>query len=436
MRQCGVAAVTTIVCSIVATSMAEAPPVQMDCPVCAGTSIQREYRDLMSTQEAPGDWACLDAEHGSTLVKWLYKRDTADTMKFAPFDDRLNVTVDIDIMSLWAIDQKSQEYKLRFQTSMSWKSCPMVFHGESATKGTGVLVLSGDQSFWKPVFDFDSLHSEEKDAAGDQSFWILHSDGTVMFSQVKICTFHCHFDFTDLPNDVQTCALKMTPLRESSDYLNVQAGDLSLPEGGVHSEEWQISNFDLTRHDVRKVTRGGIDRTFSQLTMQFKLTRDPQFYMISVVCPTVVVWGISYAGMFIPMAALPARAALAAIPVLIGINTQTRVLSGLPPISYFTWLDRFLMCVQIMLLAHMMEYALVAYCIATVARIEKKMAAAKKSDEVLPSAAGREEVDKAERPPRKYLIAKWIAEHFEGYFRVVALVAFLITLTVHTSATS
>eukprot|EP00929_Paragymnodinium_shiwhaense_P113294 TRINITY_DN81564_c0_g1_i1.p1 TRINITY_DN81564_c0_g1~~TRINITY_DN81564_c0_g1_i1.p1 ORF type:complete len:437 (-),score=76.52 TRINITY_DN81564_c0_g1_i1:218-1528(-) len=417
-----------------APARAEEKPVQMDCSVCSGASILRRPEDLMATHETPEEWACLDSGLASTLVNWINKRDTSESMKFAPFSHRMNVTVDIDIRSMWEINQKAQEYKLKFQISMTWKSCPMVFNGDYATKGKGVLLLAGEQDFWNPVLDYSSIHKEEKHATDDQSYWVIKSDGTVTFSQVKIGTYACSFDFTDLPNDVQTCTLKMTPLKEPSDYLRLEAGSLSLPEGGLTNAQWGISDFTFGRQDVEKVV-SGFDFTFSQLTVQFKLTRNPAFYSISVVAPTVVIWGLSYAGLFIPMTALPARAALAAIPVLIVINTQTRVLSGLPPISYFTWLDRFLMVVQILLLAHMTEYALVAYCIAAAAKMEKQKAGTKKTDAVVP-AAFAEDADKAEAEPPswRYVITKWIAENFESYFRIVALLVFLITLTVHSFA--
>eukprot|EP00928_Gymnodinium_smaydae_P061714 TRINITY_DN4573_c0_g1_i2.p1 TRINITY_DN4573_c0_g1~~TRINITY_DN4573_c0_g1_i2.p1 ORF type:complete len:448 (+),score=58.35 TRINITY_DN4573_c0_g1_i2:62-1405(+) len=414
------------------------------CPACSNTTIATKTLGKVGKEkEKPQDFPCLDTHLPSTLVRWIKERDESENSKFAPYSQQRRVKVNIDIRSLWNINQKSQEYSLKFQIDMSWINCAMVFDGTRATNGTKVLALSGEEGFWYPLLDFNSVHSEEANAVADQSFWILHADGRVLKSMIRIGTFACSFDFTDLPRDTQTCTLKITPVSARKGQLKLDPGSLTLPEAGLTNTQWTISDWTFNHAEATQYING-MEWKFSQLQITFKLTRKPAYYMISVVYPSIIIWALSYAGLFIPIAALPARAALAAIPVLIIINTQTRVTSGLPGISYFTWLDKFLFAVNWMLLAHMAEFALVAFCVSCKARLDKALEDEKKKKDsisvedenkrkdsisVLPIGLHAES-EQGDARPKLHRVVAWIATWFESYFRVAALVAFFLNLII------
>jgi len=366
------------------------------------------------------DFPCLDAPDQSTLTNYLSKRDTSSTSKFTPSGDPpRTVTVDFDVESLWAINEKHQNFKIKFEMRMSWSDCKLSFDGTNATAGKKFFLLDdGAVPLWSPKLQF-AEYMNDIDEAKFSRFWIITYFGGVLRSSLTIAAFKCSFDFTHLPFDTQHCALTFRPVKETVDFVILERGELTLPDGGLKDSQWQISDFAFTS-SLTSETIAGMDVTFSQLSVTFTLRRNPSFYEVSIVLPTTVIWCLSYFGMFVSADAAPARAALALIPVLIVVNTQSRMYSGLPPISYLTRLDAFLMTSMLLLLLHLIEFSMLSCCRGLLAKAAKAKAAN----------AADEEAAAPQRIPVSRRVLKWVAENMEWYFRIVSALAFAINLIV------
>merc|ERR1712007_60770 len=136
------------------------------------------------------------------------------------------------------------------------------------------------------------------------------------------------------------------------------------------------------------------------------------------------------------------RATLCLIPVLIIINTQTRVLNGLPAISYMTKLNLYMTLTMVLLMINMLEFGLIAWARKHTATKDKmleeerkllqKPASAEEGAQVIGSAIESEGDEEKKMPPKPkpdnfHRCAKFFARRcVEQMYRVIALLAFIV----------
>merc|ERR1712217_184433 len=81
------------------------------------------------------------------------------------------------------------------------------------------------------------------------------------------------------------------------------------------------------------------------------------------VIPPVIFYIISWVGMWLDPGAVPERVGMAVIPVLAQGNLMSAFSASIPPISYATRLDSFLILTLIMVAVHTAEFGVVDFSI-------------------------------------------------------------------------
>merc|ERR1712039_803325 len=139
------------------------------------------------------------------------------------------------------------------------------------------------------------------------------------------------------------------------------------------------------------------------------------------VIQAIFIYGISWIGLFIDRAAVPARAAVGVIPVLVITNKMSALAAALPPISYATRLESFMVMSLWMITLNMLEYGVVHFS----TRVCKMYADRFKPDE----AAGADEGNNTITSPAKVIgwrLATFLDANFETHMRWLSPLVFAI----------
>ncbi len=72
------------------------------------------------------------------------------------------------------------------------------------------------------------------------------------------------------------------------------------------------------------------DETFSGLMYELKFTRDPKFFLMGYILPSILFVFIAYSSLYINKEAVPARVSIAIIAVLITLSLNNSVQAQIP----------------------------------------------------------------------------------------------------------
>jgi hypothetical protein len=93
-----------------------------------------------------------------------------------------------------------------------------------------------------------------------------------------------------------------------------------------------------------------------------RIKRDPYFYMVYYIVPSVIFVILSYCSFWIDQESVTARCSLAITTVLITINFSNGINTILPPFEYPVWLETYFTGILIFTCFSMLEYAIVNFC--------------------------------------------------------------------------
>lgn len=91
--------------------------------------------------------------------------------------------------------------------------------------------------------------------------------------------------------------------------------------------------------------------------MEVELDRKWNAYLYTVILPSILFMGMAYIGFWIDKNAVPGRAYLGSLSILININAYV-----LPKVSETTWLGNFLLGCLMFGVFTMIEYCILNYC--------------------------------------------------------------------------
>jgi len=270
------------------------------------------------------------------------------------------VYLDLRILRIWGINQKMQNYKIKFRSRWMWRDCRLLHGHNESHLANDPVVYSADnpllRSLWRMSKNQVAV-AELEERAQDinlESFK-AYADGWVENEEVHMITASCSFDFKEMPYDVQHCKLSLNNLLFSGRQVQLRwqppfegshsKGRLAL--SNLQNSEWAFAPLEEWVLGEGVSTAGIPDstdsRTPSKIWVEFTLKRKPASQIQSYVAPAIFFYIMSYAGLWMDPAAAPARVALGLLPVLMLINKGNALKGALPPISEATRLEDFMM---------------------------------------------------------------------------------------------
>eukprot|EP00933_Yihiella_yeosuensis_P014994 TRINITY_DN13201_c0_g1_i1.p1 TRINITY_DN13201_c0_g1~~TRINITY_DN13201_c0_g1_i1.p1 ORF type:complete len:443 (-),score=32.79 TRINITY_DN13201_c0_g1_i1:746-2074(-) len=282
--------------------------------------------------------------------------------------DPILLKMAIHVGRISSINEKAQQFDMKYSISWAWHDCRVMFN---------CSMLSLDQNhelfnkFWRPPLKILQLEDER-----DTMRYFSHQmsgHGWHTFTQSHAGTFRCSFDFTDMPYDTQTCKLTFLLPGVPKEEINLEWEDVISEK--LDNSQWIIdqgSDWQRSKMETKQAMHHGRFVSLSTLEASFKLTRKPNFLAQSYILQAMLFYTLSYVGLFIDNAAVPARAAAGIIPVLVMSNKMNSLSSAIPPISYPTRLSRFLFLTLVMISLHMVEFGLVHFAFSRIKLYKEK----------------------------------------------------------------
>eukprot|EP00959_Pyramimonas_sp_CCMP1952_P265419 5549941-Pyramimonas_sp.AAC.1 len=130
----------------------------------------------------------------------------------------------------------------------------------------------------------------------------------------------------------------------------------------MSNAEWDIGDLKASLTSKRVGLSDGLGFVYSAVSLDFKIRRQPYYYIAQAVLPTLLFWAISYVGFFITWSVAPARSAIHMSAILILVNHLKNVSDTLPTISYRTWLSEYLVSHLVIVVLQMIAFALTFFC--------------------------------------------------------------------------
>lgn len=281
------------------------------------------------------------------------------------FGPPTQVSVQLDIQSLVAVDPKSAYYEVMGYWRTSWVDPRLKYEGLENASCFPKLKLNLTEApdkpptsslIWTPDLYFDNAKTE---FYGLYYFWVEPS-GKVLRSILIKHQFECKMNFQELPFDCHHCPIRLLSYSETSSKVTLIEKDgkgMTLNESGKAVTEWSIQQHGS---EVVKTLYGtGHDRySWDSLRLDIVLSRTALYHMRTDVFYTILFVLMPYYGFFISRFAAPARVTIAVIPVLTIVNLLNYIDSQLPRIRY-SWLSIFLTTSLVFSVSAVVEYGIV-----------------------------------------------------------------------------
>lgn len=269
----------------------------------------------------------------------------------------------LKIIRITAIDQKKQNYVMQYVIKWTWRDCRLAFNCSN------VLPVSEDSvefvKLWRPRYQIMEKEKDENDHLPRMRHSI-QGYGVDTLEEVHASVMHCPFDFKDMPFDEQTCKLSFFLPGWPAHLMKLAwAPSLAVTSNTLTNAEWEITQGDGWITSAADVTKPPISLlskeqvTVSELYVEFKLKRKSGFLVQQFALPALLFYILSYLGLWLNTAAVPARVACAVIPALAVSNKTSALASILPPISATTRLSGFLDLTSFLIVLHLIEYGVV-----------------------------------------------------------------------------
>jgi len=295
------------------------------------------------------------------------------------------VEYQLKLVKMLSVDQKNQETRVSGLMRAWWHDPRLAFND---TSRGGCLedplhlpaaIFDATSHIWVPdvyiVNRVDAtVHSD------DPGIVIISHDGSVEWSKAIIVTISCEFSFMKLPFDTHRCAvhLKSHSKQRHAMTLRSRTG-VGIDASPMRSATWSYSpNADDADADANgfrlpgHIRRTQPDDGFDHLFLEWQFSRRSGFFIRNALLPATFVNICVYVTFFVNPRAVPARATLVLIPLLVMRTLANYVYNMLPQIAISTWLTDYLLISTALGVICVVQFGCVQYTLVVEDRCQAK----------------------------------------------------------------
>lgn len=259
------------------------------------------------------------------------------------------VEVQFHLMQLNNVNPKAGTVEINGYLRTWWKDPRLAFPSVNAggCMDSAAVDRQNGPRLWRPDIFVDNL--VRKTTTGMYDATTIFASGTVYRCEQVLLIVKISFDLARLPYDSHKVHFTLASYSQSSNFVRV------IPKGGSVKES--VSGIGITSGpmfnsvwDFPDADQDGIIETAGEFkefenwdytTLGWTIRRKAKFLIGQVVVPCLLFSVLSYVQFFVDSAAVPARSALAIVPVLIMITTSNSIYRSMPEGSQSMWLDDF-----------------------------------------------------------------------------------------------
>ena len=323
------------------------------------------------------------------------------------------VEIDIEVVEVSQIQDHDQKFDIEFNAYFVWQDPRLAF--DSSREGVSKKVLAADE-LWTP----DPLLVDELDvdARGGATAHV-QPDGTVFLNRYYRGTITGVFDLHEFPLDRHDLEVALEATSYEADEVEFSVGEVK----AVHPEHavphgWKLVDISAEAGESRYART---NETFSLLRMTIRVARDPHFYLWSIILPLIPIMATAWSVFWMDPKEFSSQVGVGITAMLTVVAYRITIDSSLPPLTYMTRMDYFLLvCQTFVFIAFMATVAIHVLYALDVPHMPHSSRAADRNQPL--AAAGRAGGDQS--LPGLFARSLWHRHHsFSGRCRGVVVAA-------------
>jgi len=260
------------------------------------------------------------------------------------------------------VNQKNLEYTVEGYFRVYWNDQRLNFTQYSrGYDGCVEKLIFGDDGglLWVPDLYFEQVVAITMGKDNFGTTLEVQPNGDIFWSRQAKVTLRCPMHFGNLPFDTQTCGYMLGMWSQTAAEVVLEwkpEADGLANWRAVSTSSWIVTGMSQ-ENQYLTYDSGSFTYAFAQL----HLARRDESYVTQYVITAFLFVFVSYGGCWVAAGAVPARAAIAVISLIVVFSQQQAAKSQLPPFSYATWLTDFLFISALFNLIMFFEFVAVNY---------------------------------------------------------------------------
>lgn len=190
----------------------------------------------------------------------------------------VNVSLTCFVNLFLGLDDKKQMLKSDMYVQATWLDGGLSWN---ETDFPGIKDTAAPVGYvWTPDIAIRNAMTSKRRLVSDDQIVIVRSNGTVIWVSDYIGETHCHLDMTTFPFDSQTCYIFLEPWLHLGNHVRIVEAGLGLNPSSFANGQWELMSSSCSLYsDVRQT---------NVVNITMNLRRRKQYYLFSIVLPTVV----------------------------------------------------------------------------------------------------------------------------------------------------
>lgn len=256
----------------------------------------------------------------------------------------VNVELSLELLEISQIQDHEEKFDVEFYLFLSWRDPRLAFDPdrEGATK----KVVAAD-AIWTP--EPDLVDDLDVNVQGGKTAHV-RSDGTVLYRQYYRGTVSSNFDLHEFPFDRHTLELNIEATSGDVGEVRYVAGDSHTRQDKPNEHARLVPHgwsFLGTSSAIEETVYTRLGETYSRFIFRVDIQRDPHYYWWAIVLPLLPIVAASWSVFWMDPKEFSSQVGVGVTAMLTVVAYRITIDSSLPPLTYMTRMDYFLLICQI-----------------------------------------------------------------------------------------
>ncbi len=251
----------------------------------------------------------------------------------------VKVEVSVELVEVSQIVDRDQKFEVEFYVYYTWHDPRYAF--DPRREGTERKLINADD-VWNP--DPQLLDELDVNVRGGKVVHV-YPDGKLCFSRYYRGTIAGALDLHEFPLDKHTLEVDMEESVFEADQVVFVPGEVRAlnPDRAV-PHGWKLANMSS---EVKTSVYSKTGEQYSMLRLKLDVARDPHYYFWTIVLPLIPIVATAWSVFWMNPKEFSSQVTVGITAMLTIVAYRISIDSSLPPLSYMTRMDFFLLGCQV-----------------------------------------------------------------------------------------
>ncbi len=246
--------------------------------------------------------------------------------------------IDIEIVEISQIQDHDQKFDVEFNAYFVWKDPRLVFDARQA--GVNKKTIQADELWTPDPLLVDELDVDERGGVTAH----VQPDGTVYLNRYYRGTITGSFDLHEFPLDRHELEVTLEATDYETDEVEFVVGEVRATNPAhVVPHGWKLVDMSASAGESKYART---NETFSLFRTTIRVMRDPHFYLWSIVLPLIPIMATAWSVFWMDPKEFSSQVGVGITAMLTVVAYRITIDSSLPPLTYMTRMDYFLLICQ------------------------------------------------------------------------------------------